>query len=72
MKWVFVLGCLGIVVACTKRNPAYCGDGTCVDPSLPYCDIDGAIGGMPGTCIAVTCTPGELAICRGDAGAGLR
>jgi hypothetical protein len=67
MKWVFVLGCLGIVVACTKRNPAYCGDGTCVDPSLPYCDIDGAIGGMPGTCIAVTCTPGELAICRGDA-----
>ncbi len=67
MRWLFVLGCLGLVGACTKRNPAYCGDGTCVDPSLPYCDIDGAIGGMAGTCIAVTCTPGELAICRGDA-----
>lgn len=67
MKWVIVLGCLGLVGACTKRNPAYCGDGTCVDPSLPYCDIDGAIGGMPGTCIAVMCTPGELAICKGDA-----
>lgn len=56
-----------VLAACTERNPAYCGDGTCIDPARPYCDFDGSIAGSPGTCIAVSCNAGELAICRGDA-----
>lgn len=52
--------------ACTTRNKAFCGDGVCIDPSLPYCDVDGSIAGSPNTCIAVECTPGEIAGCRGD------
>ncbi|HEY5920184.1 MAG TPA: hypothetical protein VIV11_00880, partial [Kofleriaceae bacterium] len=59
---VFALACL----ACTERNPAYCGDGTCIDPERPFCDVDGTIAGTPGTCIAVDCTPSEFAHCRGD------
>lgn len=44
-----------------------CHDGTCSDPRYPYCDVTGAIGGEPGRCLAVTCTPGEVAACDGDA-----
>jgi hypothetical protein len=33
-----------VTSACTVRNPAYCGDGTCIDPGRPYCDLDGSIG----------------------------
>lgn len=52
------------VTGCTKQNPAaVCHDGTCIDPSHPYCDFDGSVGGQPGTCIAVTCTPGALDEC---------
>lgn len=53
-------------ISCTERNPAFCGDKTCVDPARPYCDYYGEIAGMPGTCIAVQCSPGELAVCHGD------
>jgi hypothetical protein len=53
---------------CTKANPgAVCTDGTCTDPAFPYCDFDGSIGGTPGECIAVTCTPGNIAECNGSA-----
>lgn len=64
------LAFLGFVAAvgCTKTNPAaFCADGTCIDPHFPYCDVDGAAGGEPGTCIAVTCTPGEIKACHIDA-----
>jgi hypothetical protein len=57
-----IVGC----IACTARNPAFCGDGTCIDPERPFCDVDGSLGGTPGTCIAVSCTPGTFAGCRGD------
>jgi hypothetical protein len=58
---VLLLAC-----ACTERNPEYCGDGTCVDPKLPFCDVDGSFSGIPGTCIAVQCEPAEFARCRGE------
>jgi hypothetical protein len=54
------------LLGCTERNKAFCGDGICADPSLPFCDIDGSIGGIPNTCIAVDCVPGTLETCRGD------
>src|SRR5437868_1470604 len=61
--WIALLACVG----CTKPNPAAsCANGSCSDPAYPYCDIDGAIGGEPGTCIAVTCTPGAVGACEGS------
>lgn len=51
---------------CTKDNPASCADGHCADPTLPFCDVDGALGGSPNTCIAVSCTAGQFAACRGN------
>lgn len=55
-------------VGCTKPNPALsCEDGLCSDPAVPYCDLDGTLGGEgPNTCIHVSCTPNEFAACRGD------
>lgn len=56
-----------IVAGCTKKNPALsCVNGQCGDPRFPFCDINGAVGGDPGTCIAVSCTPGAFAACDGD------
>ena len=40
-------------------------NGTCSDPSQ-YCDVDGSIGGMPNTCISVTCTAGDFKTCKGS------
>lgn len=55
------------LVACTKPNPAAtCPEGFCIDSEFGFCDVDGAISGMPGTCIAVACTPGEFEVCRGE------
>jgi hypothetical protein len=54
------------VAGCTRDNPASCGDNHCADPALPFCDVDGAIGGQAGTCIAVSCTPREFEACRDD------
>lgn len=65
MRMVLVVSVL-MVAGCTERNPAYCGDGTCIDPARPYCDLDGHIGGTPGTCIAVECAPESFVECRGD------
>jgi hypothetical protein len=62
--WVgFVL--LGLQ-ACTTPNPRSCADGLCTDQRFPFCDVAGDLGGTPNECIAVTCTPGEFAECRGD------
>lgn len=57
---------LVVLGACTKPNPASCLDDFCNDPALPFCDVDGSIGGTPDTCIAVVCTAGEFAGCRDD------
>lgn len=62
--------CLALLVAaagCTKPNPASClEDNFCSDPSLPYCDKTGSVGGTAGACVAVTCTPGEVLECEDD------
>ena len=58
---------MAAAVGCgTKPNPASCADNHCSDPDLPFCDVDGSIGGEPNMCIAVACTPGEFEMCRGD------
>ncbi len=58
---------LGLVsAACTKPNPTSCRDGTCTDPALPFCDLDGALAGEAETCIAVACNANEFVACRGD------
>jgi hypothetical protein len=58
---------VSLVGACTtKKNPLRCADGICADPSYPFCDRGGEVAGEPDTCIAVTCTPGEVDACRGD------
>jgi hypothetical protein len=49
-----------------SQNPQDCAGGTCSDPSRPFCDQDGSLSGHPSTCIAVACTPAQLALCRGD------
>jgi hypothetical protein len=65
---LLLLGVVVVVAAgCTKPNPASCADNHCSDPARPFCDVDGTIGGEPNTCIAVGCTAGEFAECRGDA-----
>ena len=53
-----------LVVACTSPNPLSCADGSCTDPSLPFCDEDGAISGTAGTCVTGECTPNEVQGCR--------
>lgn len=64
-------GCVVLVAAatlsgCTKPNPVSCSDGSCTDPELPFCDVDGLLSGTPKTCIAVSCVANEFAGCRGD------
>jgi len=55
-----------LAVGCTRPNPQSCSDGTCTDPGFPFCDVDGALRGIPESCIAVQCSPGEVVSCRGD------
>lgn len=68
MKVLAGVGILALVgaVACTTPNPLSCADGACTDPSLPFCDVDGAISGTPATCIAGDCSANEVQGCRGD------
>lgn len=62
-----LLGGVLVAVACTKQNPAArCSTGTCIDPAYPFCDVDGALSGSAGSCISVSCTPGDFKACRGD------
>lgn len=56
-----------ISVGCTKSNPAkLCEDGTCTDPSFPFCDVSGAIAGEAGACIAASCSADTFIECRED------
>ncbi len=57
---------LSLMVACTKPNPRSCADGTCTDPTFPFCDVNGEVDGQNNTCVAVACTAGEFQACRGD------
>jgi hypothetical protein len=60
-------GLLALLVSCTTPNAnKACTEGTCKDPAFPYCDAEGLISGEAGTCIAVTCTSGEVEMCLGD------
>lgn len=55
-----------ILHGCTKPNPAaICPTGVCQDPGL-YCDVNGAVGGEPGRCLRIDCSPGEFTACDGD------
>jgi hypothetical protein len=57
-----------LAAGCTKPNPALsCKDGLCSDPTVPFCDVTGSIGGgEPNMCIHVSCTPNEFAECHND------
>lgn len=67
MAWKCVVSFLGVaLLGCTSPNPRSCADGFCNDPALPFCDVDGAIEGVPQVCVAVACTPGDFVACRGD------
>ncbi len=62
----FVVGLVALfALGCTKENPHACGDGTCNDPRFPFCDTGGTLGGAVNECVAVSCTPGAFAECRG-------
>ncbi|HTR51155.1 MAG TPA: hypothetical protein VMJ10_10650 [Kofleriaceae bacterium] len=61
-----MFACLAGVVACTAHNPRACPNGDCTNPAYPFCDVDGSLGGTPGECIAVSCTPMQFAECRGS------
>lgn len=65
-RLAFSLTALLGLVACTRENPTNCLDNFCNDPTLPYCDADGSISGVPGTCIAVACEPLAFEACSGD------
>jgi hypothetical protein len=65
------LNCFCVFVAlalagCTVHNPASCFDGVCSDPTLPFCDTDGAISGTADSCISVVCAPDAFEACRGS------
>lgn len=62
----FAWGVLVALAACTSPNPKSCLDGSCTDPRYPFCDENAVIADEPKTCIAVSCTAGEIAECRGD------
>jgi hypothetical protein len=50
----------------TQRNPRYCGDGACIDPAYPFCDVNGMFGDLKQQCVAVDCAPDAFVACRGD------
>jgi hypothetical protein len=55
-----------VLLGCTRPNPDVCHDDQCIDPTAPFCDVDGVVAGEPGQCIAVSCNPLEFEACRGD------
>lgn len=68
MRWVcvgFVLAALA--AACTKKNPILvCQNGQCTDSQYRYCDVDGAIGGEPNTCVKPECSANQFVTCDGS------
>ncbi len=66
----FVMWRIGLLVSlcvgCTIPNPQSCSDGLCTDQAFPFCDVGGELAGTPESCIAVSCTPMEFALCRGE------
>lgn len=60
------LAWLVVATSCATPNPRSCTDGLCNDQSYPFCDTDGSLEGSPQTCIAVTCSAGGTAACRGS------
>jgi hypothetical protein len=67
MRLMVVVALAGLA-ACgsVDADPEVCQEGICPDSRFPFCDADGSIGGKPNACIAVSCTPGDVASCRGD------
>lgn len=68
-NWRIVTVTLAALIAAgctTERNPRYCGDGICIDPAYPFCDVDGSFGDLRLQCVAVACTPDDFIACRGD------
>jgi hypothetical protein len=71
-RWHIAVTSLAVVVAAsaagctTQRNPRYCGDGVCIDPAYPFCDVDGMFGDLRQQCVAVECAPDAFVACRGD------
>src|SRR5689334_21210820 len=61
-----VLALAALAACTTQRNPRYCGDGVCIDPAYPFCDVDGMFGDLEQQCVAVDCTPDAFVACRGD------
>ena len=66
MNCLLAAALVATLLGCTKSNPRSCVDGSCTDPSCPFCDVDGALEGTEKVCIAVECTPGEFRACRDD------
>lgn len=67
MRSIVFVVLVGSACGSVDADPEVCQDGVCVDSRFPFCDADGQIGGTPGACIAVSCTPGDVAMCRDDA-----
>jgi hypothetical protein len=67
-RWMMGLAIAALLAGgCTKDNPHACAEGDpCTDPARPFCDLDGLVAGVPGACIAVSCTPGDFAACDSD------
>jgi hypothetical protein len=67
MRSILIATAALALAGCTADNPRACGPGDpCRDPAFPFCDLNGAVAGLPGDCLAVTCTAGDFIACDGD------
>jgi len=70
LKWasfLFLISACGFPRPADVLDPHSCANGICTDPAYPFCDEGGELSGTANTCVAVACTPGDFATCRGDA-----
>ena len=65
--FLFLISACGFPRPADVLDPHSCANGICTDPAYPFCDEGGELSGTANTCVAVTCTPGDFATCRGDA-----